>query len=271
MDRRSFTKALGLTVSAGVLTEASAQPDVPGSAAAQPGPVPQAPAGARFSIGMLIFDGMTNSDFAAPADVFARVRAAEVSVFAKSRDAVTTDAGVRVLPGLALHEAPALDLLFVPGGPGVASLMEDAVVLEFLQARALQAKWITSVCTGALVLGAAGLLRGYRAATHWSAMDILPVLGAEPVDERVVIDRNRITGGGVTAGIDFGLTVVGELFGAEMAQLIQLGQEYNAQPPFNAGSPRTAPAAVVQRYRTLTAKQTEDRMAAARRAASNFA
>jgi cyclohexyl-isocyanide hydratase len=148
--------------------------------------------------------------------------------------------------------------------------MEDSAVLAFLRDRAPAAQWITSVCTGALVLGAAGLLRGYRAATHWSAMDILPVLGAEPVDERVVIDRNRITGGGVTAGIDFGLTVVGRLFGDDMAQLIQLGQEYNPQPPFNAGSPRTAPAAVVERYRTLTAKQTEDRRAAAVRAARTF-
>ena len=213
---------------------------------------------------------MTNSDFAAPADVFARVRAAQVHVIGKTRDSVTTDANINVLPALALNEAPKLDLLFVPGGPGTTSLMEDAAVLTFLRDRAPAAQWITSVCTGALVLGAAGLLRGYRAATHWSAMDILPVLGAEPVDERVVIDRNRITGGGVTAGIDFGLTVVSRLFGEDMAQLIQLGQEYNPQPPFNAGSPRTAPAAIVERYRTLTARQTEDRRAAAVRAARTF-
>ena len=188
---------------------------------------------------MIIFEGMTNSDFAAPADVFARVRAARVHVLAKSTNPVTTDGKVRVVPDTALREAPPLDLLFVPGGPGVAAMMEDAEVLEFLAERAPRARWITSVCTGALVLGAAGLLRGYRATTHWSALEILPLLGAEAVDERVVIDRNRITGGGVTAGIDFGLTVVSELFGAEMAQLIQLGQEYNPQPPFNAGSPRT--------------------------------
>ena len=256
MDRRAFTKAVGLAMSASVLAEAVAQT--------------QPATGAGFSIGMLIFDGMTNSDFAAPADVFARVRAAQVHVIGKTRDAVTTDANIRVLPALALHEAPALDLLFVPGGPGVLALMEDAAVLDFLRDREPAAKWVTSVCTGALVLGAAGLLRGYRAATHWSAMDILPLLGAEPVDERVVIDRNRITGGGVTAGIDFGLTVVARLFGDDMAQLIQLGQEYNPQPPFNAGSPRTAPAAVVERYRTLTAKQTEDRRAAAVRAARTF-
>ena len=276
MDRRAFTKAFGLTLSAGVLVDASAQqsstsqPETPAQSTAQPERPAAAPAGPRFTIGMLIFDGMTNSDFAAPADVFARVRSAQVHVIGKSTEPMTTDAQVRVVPSLALRDAPPLDLLFVPGGPGTTSLMEDAEVLDFLTSRAPRAQWITSVCTGALVLGAAGLLRGYRATTHWSAMEVLPLLGAEPVDERVVIDRNRITGGGVTAGIDFGLSVVSELFGMEMAQLIQLGQEYNPRPPFNAGSPRTAPPEVVQRYRTLTAKQTEDRMAAARRAASKF-
>ena len=193
-------------------------------------------------------------------------------VLGKSTNPITTDGNVRVVPALALRDAPPLDLLFVPGGPGVLAMMEDAETLEFLAERAPRARWITSVCTGALVLGAAGLLRGYRATTHWSALEVLPLLGAEVVDERVVIDHNGITGGGVTAGINFGLTVVSrELFGAEMAQLIQLGQEYNPQPPFNAGSPRTAPPAVVERYRTLTAKQTEDRVAAAKRAASKFA
>ena len=276
MDRRAFTKAFGLTLSAGVLSDAGAQQgstsqqQTPAQSTAQPERPAAAPAGSRFTIGMLIFDGMTNSDFAAPADVFARVRAAEVHVIGKSTEPVTTDAQVRVVPSLALRDAPPLDLLFVPGGPGTTSLMEDAEVLDFLTSRAPRAQWITSVCTGALVLGAAGLLRGYRATTHWSAMEVLPLLGAEPVDERVVIDRNRITGGGVTAGIDFGLSVVSELFGMEMAQLIQLGQEYNPRPPFNAGSPRTAPPEIVQRYRTLTAKQTEDRIAAARRAASKF-
>jgi cyclohexyl-isocyanide hydratase len=276
MDRRSFTKALSLTFSAGAVMQAGAQPgreptDVAGQSAAQPQRTAQPDAAPSFAIGMLIFDGMTNSDFAAPADVFARVRAAQVHVLGKSLAPITTDGNVRVVPNLALEDAPPLDLLFVPGGPGILPLMEDAQVLEFLASRAPRAQWVTSVCTGALVLGAAGLLRGYRATTHWSAIEVLPLLGAEAVDERVVIDRDRITGGGVTAGIDFGLTVVSELFGAEMAQLIQLGQEYNPHPPFNAGSPRTAPPEVVQRYRTLTAKQTEERVAAARRAASKFA
>lgn len=273
MNRRSFTKTLGLAATAATLTERAQSQQAAPTAARESSTASGGPdtASAPFSIGMLVFEGMTNSDFAAPADVFARVRAARVHVLGKSTNPVTTDANVRVLPAMALRDAPPLDLLFVPGGPGVLAMMEDAEALEFLAQRAPQARWVTSVCTGALVLGAAGLLRGYRATTHWSAMEILPLLGAEVVDERVVIDRNRITGGGVTAGIDFGLTVVKELFGEEMAQLIQLGQEYNPQPPFNAGSPRTAPQAVVERYRSLTAKQTEDRIAAARRAASKFA
>jgi cyclohexyl-isocyanide hydratase len=274
MNRRLFTKTLGLVATVASLKGAAAQESrsmttaqgAPGSTGNGAGAAEE-----RFSIGMLVFNNMTNSDFAAPADVFARVRVAQVHVLGKSTEPVTTDANVRVVPAVALRDAPPLDLLFVPGGPGTTALMEDPEVLDFLVERAPRARWITSVCTGALVLGAAGLLRGYRAATHWSAMEVLPLLGAEAVDERVVIDRNRITGGGVTAGIDFGLTVVKELFGTEMAQLIQLGQEYDPRPPFNAGSPRTAPPAVVQRFRTLTAKQTEDRIAAAKRAASKFA
>ncbi len=266
MDRRFLTKAaLGgaLSALAGARVSAQTQP------AAGPAPAP-ASAAEKFQIGMIIFDGMTNLDFAAPADVFARVRTAKVHVMAKTRGPVTTDSDGRVLPDMALSEAPPLDMLFIGGGVGTLGLMEDEEVLNFLRARAPQAKLVTSVCTGALVLGAAGLLRGYRAATHWAAMDVLPLMGATPVEERVVIDRNRITGGGVTAGIDFGLTVVAKMWGDEMAQMIQLGEEYNPQPPFQSGSPHTAPPAIVARMRGLLAKTTEGRIAAAKRAASRF-
>ena len=218
-----------------------------------------------FHIGMLIFDGMTNLDFAGPLDVLARMPGAAVHVLARSREPVTTDIGIPVLPTLAFDEAPPLDMLFVGGGAGSTALMEDAAVLNFLRERALSAKWITSVCTGALVLGAAGLLRGYKAATHWSAMEVLPLLGAEPVHERVVVDRNRITGGGVTAGIDFGLRVAALLHGDAVAQAIQLGMEYDPQPPFDCGSPQVADAALVARVRQRMAPITEARMAAARR------
>ncbi|MEO8922291.1 MAG: DJ-1/PfpI family protein [Caldimonas sp.] len=220
-----------------------------------------------FHIGMLIFDGMTNLDFAGPLDVLARMPDAVVHVLAKSRDPVITDTGLLVSPALALGQAPPLDMLFVGGGPGSTALMEDEEVLSFLRERAVTACWITSVCTGALVLGAAGLLRGYKAATHWTAMDVLPLLGAEPVCERVVVDRNRITGGGVTAGIDFGLRVAALLHGDAVAQAIQLGMEYDPKPPFDCGSPRLASAAIVDRVRQRTAAMTDARMAAARRIA----
>jgi cyclohexyl-isocyanide hydratase len=220
-----------------------------------------------FTIGMLIFENMTNLDFAGPADVFARVADATTVVLAKTTDPVRTDSGGRVLPAVALRDAPELDLLFVGGGPGTLGLMEDAEVLDFLRERAPHAQWITSVCTGALVLGAAGLLRGYRATTHWNAMDLLPIFGAHPVNERVVIDRNRITGGGVTAGIDFALTVVARLWGDDRAQLIQLGSEYNPAPPFNAGSPDVAPPHLVAQFRARTQGLSEKRVRAAQRAA----
>lgn len=218
-----------------------------------------------FHIGMLIFPGMTNLDFAGPLEVLARMPGAVVHVLGKDRSTVLTDIGQPVLPGLALNEAPTLDMLFVGGGPGATALMDDASVLDFLRQRAPAARWITSVCTGALVLGAAGLLRGYRATTHWTAMEVLPLLGAEPVNERVVVDRNRITGGGVTAGIDFGLTVAAQLHGEAVAKGLQLGMEYDPRPPFDCGSPGTAPAELVAQVRERAAPMTAARLAAAQR------
>jgi len=146
-----------------------------------------------------------------------------------------------------------LDVICVPGGPGVAALMEDDRVLNFLRAQAETARFVTSVCTGALVLGAAGLLRGKRATTHWASRDFLAPLGAIPADGRVVRDGNLVTGGGVTAGIDFALTLVAELAGREVAQAIQLGIEYAPAPPFDAGTPETAPPAVLAAVRARTA------------------
>jgi cyclohexyl-isocyanide hydratase len=218
-----------------------------------------------FRIGMLIFDGMTNLDFAGPHDVFGRLPNTEVHIIAKSAAPVVTDLRARVLPTISLSETPELDLIFIGGGPGTTQLMEDDQIIDFLRKRAPAARWITSVCTGALVLGAAGLLRGYKAATHWAAMEILKVFEAEPVYERVVVDRNRITGGGVTAGIDFGLNIANLLHGKELAQGMQLGMEYDPQPPFNAGSPRSAPEEIVARTRANLSKVTEARFSVARR------
>lgn len=218
-----------------------------------------------FHIGMLVFPGMTQLDFAGPLEVLARMPGAQIHVLGKERAPVLTDIGQAVLPQLALAESPALDMLFVGGGPGATALMEDVHVLDFLREHAPAAQWITSVCTGALVLGAAGLLRGYRATTHWTAMEVLPLLGAEPVHERVVVDRNRITGGGVTAGIDFGLAVAAQLHGEAVAKGLQLGMEYDPRPPFDCGSPATAPAELVAQVRGRAASITEARLAAAAR------
>lgn len=222
-----------------------------------------------FTIGMIAYDQMTNLDFVGPFDILSRPRATRTIVLGRTLDPITTDSGYRLLPELALADAPELDMIFLPGGPGSTALMEDEELIAFLRERGPRAKWVTSVCTGALILGAAGLLRGYRAATHWSAMDILPVLGATPVHERVVIDRNRVTGGGVTAGIDFGLTLIAHLWGEDQAKLIQMGTEYNPQPPFDAGHPDRAPE-VAARFREVAQGMVARRMAAAERAAARF-
>jgi cyclohexyl-isocyanide hydratase len=175
-----------------------------------------------------------------------------------------------ILPSVAFAECPPLDLVCVPGGPGQIALMDDEEVLGFLRERAGRARFVTSVCTGALVLGAAGLLRGYRAATHWMSMDHLLALGAEPVHQRFVFDRDRITGGGVTAGIDFALAVVARLAGEEAAKAIQLQLEYDPEPPFRSGSPATAAGETVAAVRTKAAGMMAMRSAATDRAAARL-
>ena len=218
-------------------------------------------------IGMLIFPDMTQLDFTGPYEVFAQVPKCEVRVIAKTLQPVAAKGGLRFLPDTMLAEAPQLDLVFVPGGPGVGALMEDREVLEFLRRQAGKAKYVTSVCTGALVLGAAGLLKGYKATTHWASLSLLPVFGATALPERVVTDRNRITGGGVTAGIDFALTVAAEVAGTEAAKRIQLLIEYNPAPPFSCGHPTTADASVVGGVRSAMAPLQAARLELAQRAA----
>ena len=222
---------------------------------------------APFRIGMLIFPGLTNLDFAAPLDVFGRMPNTEVHVLARTLEPVRSDIGFPVLPTRSMADAPRLDLLFVGGGPGINALLDDAETLDFLAARAPEAQWITSVCTGALVLGAAGLLRGYKATTHWTAMEALRPFGAEPTNQRVVIDRNRVTGGGVTAGVDFGLTIAALLHGEAFAHAMQLGMEYEPAPPFRGGSASTAPSELVERVKAQMAPGTAMRVAAAERIA----
>lgn len=198
-----------------------------------------------YHFGILVFPGVQQLDLTGPYEVFASLPGAKVHLIWKDRSPVTSATGLVLIPSMTFSECPAIDLLCVPGGAGVNALLEDQEVIDFLRAQAKRARYITSVCTGSLVLGAAGLLRGRRATTHWGSHDLLERFGAIPVHGRVVRDGNLITAGGVTAGIDFGLAVVAELVGQAQAQAIQLGLEYAPEPPFDAGTPESAPAEVL--------------------------
>ncbi|HST43952.1 MAG TPA: DJ-1/PfpI family protein [Luteimonas sp.] len=191
-------------------------------------------------IGFLLFPDVTQLDLMGPAQILSRVPGARIHLVWKAIEPVMTDVGFSINPTTTFADCPQLDVLCVPGGVGVVPLINDAATLAFLQAQAAQARYVTSVCTGSIVLGAAGLLTGYEAACHWSWLHLLPRLGAKPKAQRVVRDRNRISGGGVTSGIDFGLTLAAELAGEEAARLIQLGVEYDPKPPFDSGSPAAA-------------------------------
>lgn len=211
-------------------------------------------------IGLLLFPNLTQLDLTGPFEVFANTPGATVHLLWKTRGPVGAITGMAIAADTTLDECPQLDVICVPGGMGVAAVMEDEAVLDFLRRQAAGARYVTSVCTGALVLGAAGLLRGKRATTHWASHDFLATLGAIPVHARVVRDGNLFTGGGVTAGIDFALTLVSEMCGPDVAQAIQLQIEYAPEPPFAAGSPDTAPAAVVAaaRERLATHRATRE-------------
>lgn len=194
-----------------------------------------------LTIGMVLFPGLTQLDLTGAYEVLARMPDTHVCLVASTLEPVKSEWGLTILPNTTFAEAPSLDVLCVPGGWGVDSHLDDDELLAFLRSRGEHARYLTSVCSGALLLGAAGLLRGYQATTHWMSLDLLPLLGAEPVRHRVVRDGNRITGAGVTAGIDFGLTLAAELFGPTTAQRIQLAIEYAPEPPFASGAPDSAP------------------------------
>ncbi|KUZ98734.1 dimethylglycine dehydrogenase [Burkholderia latens] len=198
-------------------------------------------------IGLLVFPGVQQLDLTGPHDVLASLPDAAVHLVWKSCDTVASSSGLALAPTCTFDDCPPLDVICVPGGIGINDLLLDAATIAFVQQRAASARYVTSVCTGALLLGVAGLLRGRRATTHWAFHSLLEPLGAVPVRERVVRDGNLITGGGVTAGIDFALTIAAELVGDEEAQAIQLQLEYAPAPPFDAGSPDTAPASVLAR------------------------
>jgi cyclohexyl-isocyanide hydratase len=194
----------------------------------------------RLEIGLLLYPKLTQLDLTGPLEVFWRMSNTRVHLVWKTREPVTSDRGLTLIPTMTLEECPALDVVVVPGGAGQVALMDDAEVLGFLVKQAATARYVASVCTGSLVLGAAGLLKGRRATCHWMALDQLALLGATPVAERVVIDGPIVTGGGVTAGIDFGLTLVANLRGIAEAQRIELEIEYSPEPPFHTGSPESA-------------------------------
>jgi cyclohexyl-isocyanide hydratase len=223
-----------------------------------------------FRIGFLLFPNITQLDLTGPHEVLSKLPGAKVHLIWKTIEPVKAVGGLSIVPDTTLDDCPQLDLICVPGGPGMTSLMVDEEVLAFLRKQAAGARYITSVCTGSLVLGAAGLLKGKRAATHWTAMDVLPTLGAIPVEERVVVDGNVITGGGVTAGIDFGLKVAAEVAGEEIAKQIQLQIEYDPAPPFNSGHPRSADPALVGKLTKLAEPMTNERHRNAALAAKNF-
>ena len=200
---------------------------------------------ANFNVGFVIFPELTQLDFTGPLQVFSSVPGAKIHLIWKRIEPVVSNSVMILTPTTTFANCPQLDVICVPGGVGTDDMVNDEEMLAFLRKQAEGAKYVTSVCTGSLVLGAAGLLRGYRAATHWSAIDYLPGYGAIPSRTRVCTDRNRVTGGGVTAGIDFALTLVSMLVDRKTAEAIQLRLEYNPAPPFNSGSPDTAPPEVL--------------------------
>ena len=225
---------------------------------------------APLQVGLLVFPKVTQLDLTGPVQVFSSMPGAQLHLIWKRIEPVQSDSVLVLTPTITFADCPQLDVICVPGGVGSDDLLNDEEVLDFLRRQAEGAKFVTSVCTGSLVLGAAGLLRGYRAATHWTAMDSLSAFGATPTKTRVCIDRNRVTGGGVTAGIDFALTLVSMLLDRKTAEAIQLRLEYNPAPPFTSGSPDTAPPEVLALIKERIAPHQVRRSEAVARAAARL-
>jgi len=223
-----------------------------------------------LQIGILIFPNVTQLDATGPAQVLSRAPGAKLHMIWKTLDPVRTDAGFSILPTTRFADCPELDVICVPGGVGQIDLMTDQETLAFVARQAAGARYVTSVCTGSLVLGAAGLLKGYKSACHWTSREMLREFGAIPVAQRIVRDRNRMSGGGVTAGIDFGLALLAELAGEEVAKSVQLGLEYDPQPPFDSGSPEKAGAERAERVRAQIAAMMARRRKAVAEAAARL-
>ena len=224
----------------------------------------------HLSIGALIFPEMDQCDFTGPFEVLARIPDSTFYTLWKEKEIIRDKRGMQLLPDTSLAEAPQLDVLLVPGGYGQEQVATDSEVLAFIRQQAKHALYVFSVCTGTLICGAAGLLHGRKATTHWTAMEALPLYGAIPSDDRVVIDSNFVSAGGVTSGIDGAFVVAALLRGDQIAQEIQLYMAYDPQPPFDSGSPVKAPADILSAVRARAQPITEQRMASARRYATAY-
>ncbi len=222
------------------------------------------------TIAFLLFPGVTQLDLTGPAQVLSRLPGAKVHLVWERLDPVPTDAGFSILPTTRFDDLPRADLICIPGGMGITDVINNEAALGWVRRAGGEAKWVTSVCTGALILGAAGLLDGYSATTHWAWHKHLALFGAQPVRARSVIDRNRMTGGGVTAGIDFALALVAKLAGDDVARTIQLALEYDPAPPLNAGSPDKAGAEIVANYKARADRLAPNRVADLKAAAARL-
>lgn len=224
----------------------------------------------HLEIGSIIFDGMDQIDLTGPFEVLSRIPNSTYRLHGTTKSAVRDIKGLKLIPDADLAAAPALDVLHVPGGFGQEALMDDEAVLGWIRRQAEGARAVFSVCTGALLCGAAGLLKGRRATTHWASFHLLPFFGAIPVNERVVIDGNWVFAAGVTAGIDGALRLAAELRGVEAAQSIQLHMVYAPEPPFHSGTPETAPPRILVEAQRAVAAITAQREATARRIAARL-
>ncbi len=268
ISRRSFAKGIGLAFATSVFSE-------PGNAQGQRATSTKTESDAddadhsksRLQIGMLLYPGLSALDLIGAHPFLAELSNSQVHLLWKDKDPVVSSLGYSIVPTTSIKDCPRdLDVVFVPGGTsGTFAMMDDDEILSFLTERSSRARYVTSVCTGSLILGAAGLLKGYQATSHRRFRDLLPMFGAAPVEERVVTDRNRITGGGVTAGIDFGLVIASRLRGRQAAEVLQLYNEYDPHPPFAAGTPAVAPLATKDAaYSALVSAYDQARAAAAR-------
>jgi cyclohexyl-isocyanide hydratase len=283
MDRRSFSQAAVAMALALAGQRTLAAPDVASKESAERHHLDVIEKyrhlwdGPKLEIGMLVYPGMFLQDLVGPLTMFEALMNRDIHLLWKNLQPVGPEKPehpglIPVPPNRTFAQCPEhLDVLFVPGGvPGTLTMMEDKEVLDFLADRGSKAKWVTSVCTGSLILGAAGLLKGYKATSYWATLDVLPTLGATPVRRRVVTDRNRVTGGGVTAGLDFGLDLIARLRSPDYAQAVQLYLEYDPAPRFQAGSPAKAPKEARQFMTQMFAGMNQAAHAAARRAMTNW-